>query len=185
MLTAKQIEFNKNKFKEVNLTYGVLTPELEEFLGEEIYNSPANKKLSTYGCYPGGLIEYIFLACKYSVKINDFLPEKIRVDKGLIMRTIIISQIGVVGMYILNDDKWRMEKLGEMYKFRKDDVALKVSEKSLYLASEYGIKLTEEQYQTILNSQKDEDDLMSKHHSTTLSNIVKIGFELAVIEMKS
>jgi hypothetical protein len=47
------------------------------------------------------------------------------------------------------------------------------------------LTLTEEEYQTIVNSDKGDDDLQSKYHSTPLAQIVKQGFELAIFEQKN
>jgi len=47
-----------------------------------------------------------------------------------------------------------------------------------------GIKLSEEEYQAIVNYDKSEDDKQSKWYGSTLSTILKQANELAIIEEK-
>ena len=47
MLTIEQLESNKKKFQETNLKYGILTNELQNFLGDDFYTAPATTTLAT------------------------------------------------------------------------------------------------------------------------------------------
>jgi hypothetical protein len=47
------------------------------------------------------------------------------------------------------------------------------------------VELNEEEFQTILNTDKESDDKMVKYHSSNLSNVIKLGFELAILEEKN
>ena len=72
-----------------------------------------------------------------------------------------------------------------MYDFNEELISMRVGERSIYYATKYGISLTEEEYQAILNYDKSEDDKQSKWYSSTLSTILKQANELAIIEEKS
>ena len=50
MLTITQLEKNQKKFIETNAKYNIFTKELEEFLGEDFYTSPASTSLNMIGC---------------------------------------------------------------------------------------------------------------------------------------
>ena len=185
MLNAEQLESNKSKFKETNQKYNIFTDSLEQFLGDDFYTAPATTMLDMYGCYPGGLLSHCFKACKYAVKTNELLPEKMRVDIKSILKTIFISQIGKVFLFRPNPNQWQRDNQGKMYDFTDNLVSMRVGERSLYYAGKYGVELTEEECQAILNSDKDSDDKMAKFHSTTLSHVIKIGFELSILEEKN
>jgi hypothetical protein len=185
MLNAEQLESNKKKFQETNVKYGIFTQELEKFLGDAFYVAPATTTLDMYGCYPGGLLSHCFKACKYAVKTNEMLPEKMRVDVKSILKTVFISQIGKVFLFCPNTNEWQRKTLGKLYDFCDDLVSLRVGERSVFYATKYGVDLTEEEYQAILNSDKDSDDKMAKFHSTTLAHVIKIGFELSILEEKN
>jgi hypothetical protein len=62
---------------------------------------------------------------------------------------------------------------------------MRVGERSAYYALTNNIKMTEEEYQAIINFDKPEEDKMAKFHGSTLSTILKQANELAIIEQKS
>ena len=185
MLSAEHLEKNKQKFLEVNSNYGIFTEELSQFLGDNFYTAPASTNLDMYGCFPGGLLNHLLKACKYAVKVNESLPDTMRVPTGTIIRCIMLSQIGKVYLFQPNPSEWHRKNLGKMYEFVEDLVSMRVGERSVYYATSNGVKLTEEEYQSILNVDKNPDDLMAKYHSTVLSNIVRHGFEIAILEEKN
>jgi hypothetical protein len=184
MLNKEQIEKNKTKLLESSEKYGILSKSLLEFLGDDLFIAPASTSLDMYGAYPGGLLEHIFIASKYAVKVNSILPEKLQQDISSILKCTILSQIGKVFLFIPNESEWHRTKLGKMYEFNEKLVSMRVGERSAYYCSKYNVDLTEEEYQTIVNSDKGDDDLQSKYHSTPLAQIVKQGFELAIFEQK-
>ena len=96
MISKEKIEKNKIKFFETNERYQIFTNELIEFLGEDYFLSPASPSLDLYGAYPGGLLDHTLKICKYSLNVNETLPESIRLDNSKILKTVFLSQIGKV-----------------------------------------------------------------------------------------
>jgi len=182
MLTIDQLEKNKAKFVETNKKYNIFTKELEEFLGDGFYTSPVSSSLNMVGCYPGGLLQQVIKACRYTLKLNDILPDDMKQPAETIVRVVFLCQIGKVFMFKLNDSPAMGNK---MYDFNDDIVRLHVGERSAYYALKYGVKLTEEEYQAIINIDKEIDDKMARYFSSILSQIIKNGFELAVMEEKN
>jgi hypothetical protein len=185
MITAEQMESNKKKFVETNNKYKIFTPELADFLGEEFYTAPATTSLDMYGCYPGGLLNHCLKAAKYSIKLNELLPENMRQNTTSILKCVFLSQIGKTFMFKFNDNEWQKKTLGKMYDFVENEVSMKASERGLHYIMKYGVELNEEEFQSILNSDKESDDKMVKYRSSNLSNIVRMGFELSIIEEKN
>lgn len=179
------MEKNKEKFLETNLKYGIFTAELADFLGEAFYTSPASPALDMYGCYPGGLLDHLMKVCKYSIQLNALLPEAIRVDVNQIIKVVFLAQIGKVFLFKPNENEWRRNVQGKMYDYRDDEmIVMTVGERSAYYANKYGVKLTEEEYQAIVNSDKEGTERSVRWVSTPLSHIIKLGFEMAVLEEK-
>jgi hypothetical protein len=71
-----------------------------------------------------------------------------------------------------------------MYDFNEDLVSMKVGERSAYYALSYGVTLTEEEYQSIINFDKSEDDKQSKWYGSILSTLLRQANELSIIECK-
>jgi hypothetical protein len=184
MISKEVIEKNKSKLIETSEKYGVLTPSLLEFLGEDLFTAPASTSLDMYGAYPGGLLEHIFVASKYAVNVNGLLPKGLQQPIPSILKCTILSQIGKVFLFKPNESEWHRKNLGKMYEFNDQLVSMRVGERSAFYCSKFGVELTEEEYQTIVNSDKGDDDLQAKYHSTPLAQVVKQGFELAIFEQK-
>ena len=184
MLSVAKLEFNKKKFLETNQKYNIFTQELEAFLGDDFYTSPASSTTNMYGCYPGGLLHILIKACKYSIQVNDLLPEPLRQDIPSIVRSTFMSQIGKVFLYCPNKNEWQL-KSGKLYDYCDNIVNFRVGEKSLYYALINKVILSESEAQAILNIDKDNEDKMAKYYSEPLTQIIKMGFDLAIVEEKN
>lgn len=175
---------NKEKFNKTNETYNILSENLLEFLGEDLYSAPASNMESMYNAFPGGLIDYILTVTKYGINLNDILPESQRVDKKSIMRVCFLHQLGKVKLYKFCESEWHRKNQGKMYDFNEDLVSMRVGERSAYYSLRYGVELSDEEYQSILNYDKTDDDKQSRWYGSTLSTILRLANELAIIECK-
>jgi hypothetical protein len=185
MISLDKLEKNKKKFLETNEQYKVFSIELGDFLGDNFYISPASPSTDLYGCYPGGLLDHLIKVCKYTLLLNDILPDKIRIPKEKLIKTVFLSQIGKVFMFKENPSEWHRLNQGKHYVYAQDNkVALRVGERSVFYAVTHGVSLDEDEYQAIINLDKDSEDKMAKWHSSIMGQILKQGFELALIEEK-
>ena len=185
MISVEQLENNKKKFLETNSKYGIFTDSLLSFLGDDFFTAPASTNLDMFSCYPGGLLNHLLKTCKYAIKVNEILPETMRVENSQLLKCIFLSQIGKTFLFKPNPSEWHRKNLGKMYEFSEDLVSMRVGERSAHYATKNGVELSDVEFQAILNVDKDSDDLMVKYHSSTLSNIMKHGFELAILEEKN
>jgi hypothetical protein len=175
---------NKEKFNKTNETYNILPENLLEFLGEDLYSAPASNMESMYNSFPGGLIDYILSVTKYGINLNDILPESQRVDKKSLIKVCFLHQLGKVKLYKFCESEWHRKNQGKMYDFNEDLVSMRVGERSAYYSLRYGVELSDEEYQSILNYDKTDDDKQSKWYGSTLSTILRLANELAIIECK-
>jgi len=181
MLTITQLEKNKKTFDDSNEKYGIFTLKLKAFLGDNFYTCPSTSSLNMIGCYPGGLLHYLIKACKFAIKVNETLPDRLKQSPDSIVRVVFLSQIGKVFMFKLKDGTGG----NKPYEFDDDIVRMHVGERSVYYALTHGVELSEKEYQAILNIDKDSDDKQAKYFSEPLTQIIKHGFDLAVMELKN
>jgi len=181
MLTITQLEKNQKVFKDSNEKYGIFTKELEDFLGDDFYTASASSSSNMVGCYPGGLLNHLIKVCTFSIKVNGILPDRLKQPIHSIVKVVFLSQIGKVFMFKLKDGNLSTSK---PYNFDDDIVRLHVGERSVYYALTHGVKLDEKEFQAILNVEKDSDDKMAKYFSEPLTDIIKHGFNLAIMEEK-
>ena len=180
-----KIEKNKEKFLETSVKHQIFNEELLSFLGEDLFTSPASNMESMYNAFPGGLIDYLLKVTKYSIYINNCLPEKLRTDQSSVIKVCFLHQIGKTKLFKFCESEWHRKNQGKMYEFNEDLVSMRIGERSIYYCMENGVKLNEEEYQAIVNYDKSDDDKQSKWYSSSLSTILRQGNELAIIECKN
>ena len=176
---------NKQTFLEKNKLYGILNKELLDYLGEDLLTAPASTMTSLHNAFPGGLFDHVLKTTKYAIGINKLLPDSLSVDAQSIVKVCFLHQIGKTFLYKWCESEWHRTNQGKMYEFNEDITSMKIGERSVYYAMKYGIKLSEEEYQAIVNYDKPEDDKQSKWYGSTLSTILKQANELAIIEEKN
>jgi hypothetical protein len=181
----ERIEKNKKKFHSTNEKYNIFTPELLDFLGDDFIVAPASTMKSLHNAFPGGLMDHIILTTKYAVELNLTLPEELRVSNESLIKVCFLHQIGKTFIYKMCESEWHRTNQGKMYEFKDDMVSMRVGERSAYYALTYGVELSEEEYQSIINYDKPDDDKQAKWHSSTLATILKQANELAIIEEKN
>lgn len=184
MELKEKIIKNRDKFEKTYNSNEIFTESLLKFLGENLYTAPASNMESMYNAFPGGLIDHILKVTKYAVVLNDSLPENLRVDKKSIIKVCFLHQIGKTFLFKFCESEWHRKNTGKMYDFNEDLVSMKVGERSAYYALSYGVTLTEEEYQSIINFDKSEDDKQSKWYGSILSTLLRQANELSIIECK-
>ncbi len=181
----EKINKNNQTFIEKNELYGILTKELLEYLGEDLLTAPASTMKSLHNAFPGGLIDHILKTTKYAIGINKLLPTGMDVEAQSIVKVCFLHQIGKTFLYKWCESEWHRNNQGKMYEFNEELTSMKIGERSVYYAMKYGVKLSEEEYQAIVNYDKPEDDKQSKWYGSTLATILKQANELAIIEEKN
>ena len=177
----------KTKFIETIRNYNVCNEELIDFLTEHgLFEAPASTMKSLHNAYPGGLIDHIFKVTSYAIKINDGLPEKMKQTKDSLVKVSFLHSIGKVGLYKTCTSEWHRKNLGKMYEFNEDITSMSVGERSIYyiLKTKNFNILTSEEYQAIINFDKNNDDKAAEWHTETLGEILKIAIKLAILEEK-
>jgi hypothetical protein len=184
-LSKEQITKNYAKFCATGDKYGFLPEELKQLLGVDIISAPASTMTSLHNAFEGGLIAHILLVTKYAVSINSILPDILKVNQDSLIKVCCLHQLGKVKLYTPETSEWHKTNQGKMYKFNESLTSMRVGERSGYYALSTGVKLTDEEYQAIINFDKEDEDKMAKWHSTMLATILKQANDLAIKEEKA
>ena len=96
MLKKEQISTNKDLFQKTVQGYELFTPELEEFLGEDLYTAPASTTTSMFGAFPGGLVNHILTVTKFANTINKGMLECHKLEQRDLVQTCLTKVIGIV-----------------------------------------------------------------------------------------
>lgn len=183
MLTKEKVVKNAKKYFSTGEKYNFMTEQLQNFLGADFIAAPASTKTDLHNAFEGGLIEHLLLVTKYAVSINSILPETQQVSVDSLIKVCCLHQIGKAKLYTPQTSQWHIDK-GIMYDFNNELTSMRVGERSAYYAINNGVSLTEEEYQAIVNHDKDDDDKQAKWHSNILGVILRQANELAIMEEK-
>lgn len=181
-LTQDKILKNTEKYFKTGEKYKFMNEELMNFLGQDFIKAPASTLKSLHNAFEGGLVDHTLRVTSFAVKLNDVLPETMRVPIESLIKVSCLHQIGKAKLYKENTSQWHKDNQGKMYEFNDKMVSMSVGERSAHYALSYGIKLNEEEFQAIVNFAKDSTDKQAKYHSSTLGVLLRQAIELAIME---
>jgi hypothetical protein len=180
MLTKEQIQKNQERFLEVNGKQQMFTQALVQFLGDAYFTAPASTMLSLHNAFPGGLLDHSIKVCRNMIQMNRMLPTDMQVAEKSIYKVAFLAEIGKTFLYRPCLSKWHRENQGKMYEFDESLTSMRVGERSIYYALQFGVELTQEEFQAVLNVDKPLDDLQAKWHSTTLAQLLRQATDLSI-----
>lgn len=183
-LSKEILVSNFSKYKKRLITYvGEQETEsiIEELGGDDaVMNATYANTDNTGLAYDGSFTETIIALTVYAIKINNLLPEEKQVSKESIAKVALLSQIGKVLLFKPQTNDWRRKNLGENYTYAELDGAIRVSERSILIAMNSGVKFTEFEFEAmrIMDKQNENADNYSKYFSGTLSMVIKQANEM-------
>lgn len=183
MITEDKILKNTEKYFKTAEKFGFMNDNLLDFLGQDFIKAPASTRSDLHNAFEGGLISHLLTTTKYAISINNVLPEALRVEQSSLIKVALLHQIGKAKLYS-EEDKWHQDR-GMMYKFNNELTSMSVGERSTIYALSNGVELSEEEFQAIINYDKDDSDKQAKWHSCTLGVILRQANELAILEEKA
>lgn len=147
---------------------------------EELKKTPANPILDSGLAYEGSLMFHIIMVWHFGKKLSAIYENIAPINLKDLAKVIVLHQLGKVGMFIKNEDKWQVSKLGKVYNFTERDFCLKTGELSKMLCGNGGISFTPHQYEamTIIDKTPEEYENMTKFR-THLSTILKMANDMA------
>jgi len=178
MLSTDKIVKNTTKYFETATANDSMNEQLMEFLGNDFIQAPASTHKNLNNAFEGGLVFHLLTVTKYAVIFNKALPEEDQVPPQSLIKVCLLHQIGKFDMYKPCESDWHI-KQGKMYDFKNETTSMRVGEKSLYLAMQYGIKFTNDEAAAIRNYDKLEDK-MATYHNSMLGELLKTANIFAI-----
>ena len=161
-LSAEQIQSNWEKFIGYINTY-ISDPRREKVLAfykkfeDDLVLMPASHKTAYHNAFPGGYIDHVNRVIEYSIKCKRLYEEMGGTidftDEELVFAGIF-HDLGKLGdgdthNYIPQTDKWRQDKLSEMYTFNPDLDFMLIPDRSLFILQSFGIKVSQKEFLAI------------------------------------
>ena len=157
-LTAEKIQANYEKHLKIVDTYiGDRKDSIKEMLShmEETYvMAPASGKTWYHNAFAGGYVDHVNRVVQYAIE-QSRLYEKMGgtldyTDEQLVF-SALFHDLGKIGdgdapNYIPQTDKWRQDKLSEMYTFNPDLQFMLIPDRSLFILQKFGIKVNQNEF---------------------------------------
>lgn len=162
--TAEWIQSNfDNTLKLVKSSGLSKVEDLLQFFGERYMICPASSKKEHGCCFPGGLAYHNLHVLKWFNKFSSLHSEE--VSKATMIKLSVLHDIGRLGSkqndyYVRSGSNYYDEK-GVYYHYVDLNPYQKLSDRAIFLAHEFNIPLTEEEYLSILLS-----DSYDKEHDS-------------------
>lgn len=179
-IKEKNLLLFKKKLEEIGIQLNIDT-----LIEEKIKNATFSISNENGLAYDGSLLNVILrILTPFAIKINDTLPENIKVEKNSLIKVCLLSHISKCEMFEPNDNEWEKEKRGIFFKYAKSNVALKMGMKSLILAQELGVNFTPEEIEAITIMDRRSDDEQSIFYSNPISIVLKQANELTYLSTR-
>ena len=160
-LSAEKIQSNyKKHFKIIDTYLGDRKDSVRDMLKhmEEIYvMAPASGKTWYHSAFAGGYVDHVNRVVEYAVKQSRLYQEMggtVDYTEEELVFAALFHDLGKLGdgdqpNYIPQTDKWRQDKLSEMYTFNSDLDFMLIPDRSLYILQKFGIKVSQKEFLAI------------------------------------
>ena len=157
-LSAEKIQSNYQKHLKIVETY--IGDRKEQVLSmikhmEDTYvMAPASGKTWYHSAFPGGYVDHVNRVVEYAVKQSRLYQEMggtLDYTEEELVFAALFHDLGKMGdgdrpNYIPQTDKWRQDKLSEMYTYNPDLDFMLIPDRSLFILQKFGIKVTQKEF---------------------------------------
>ena len=161
MLQAEQIQSNWDKHLKIVDAYigerrdNVL--KMLEHMSETYIMAPASGKSWHHNAFAGGYVDHVNRVVQYALKQHNLYKEvggTVDYTEEELVFSALFHDLGKLGdgdreNYIPQTDKWRQDKLSEMYTYNPDLDFMLIPDRSLFILQKFGIKVSQKEFLAI------------------------------------
>ena len=116
--------------------------------------APASGKTWYHNAFPGGYVDHVNRVVQYAVEQHRLyikMGGTVDYSEEQLVFSALFHDLGKIGdgdkpNYIPQTDKWRQDKLSEMYTFNPDLDFMLIPDRSLYILQKFGIKVDQKEF---------------------------------------
>lgn len=150
---------------------------------DALCSTPASTKTDFHDCHPGGLLVHIIAVTDCALKTSKALGSGI--DDASIVRVGLLHDLGKIGdgsrpYYTEQESSWHRNR-GILYEINEELTAMSIPSRSLLLATQAGVVLSEDEWQAVLyiNARYSNGWTEVQHKETPLLRITSFAKEWA------
>jgi len=157
-LSAEQIQKNYEKHLKIVDTYigdrKDLVLKLLSHMEETYVMAPASGKTWHHNAFAGGYVDHVNRVVEYAVKQSRLYQEMggtVDYTEEELVFAALFHDLGKLGdgdkeNYQPQTDKWRQDKLSEMYTYNSDLDFMLIPDRSLYILQKFGLKVSQKEW---------------------------------------
>jgi len=157
-LSAEKIQANYQKHLKIIDTYiGDRKDSIKEMIShmEDTYvMAPASSETWYHSAFAGGYVDHVNRVVEYAVKQSRLYKEMggtVDYTEEELVFAALFHDLGKMGdgdrpNYIPQTDKWRQDKLSEMYTYNPDLDFMLIPDRSLFILQKFGIKVSQKEF---------------------------------------
>jgi len=162
MLSAEQIQKNYDKHKKIIDHY--LSPErlvlvykMLDHMEDTYVMAPASGRSWYHNAFAGGYVDHVNRVVQYAIeqhKLYEKMGGTVDYTEEELVFSALFHDLGKLGdgdvpNYIPQTDKWRRDKLSEMYSYNGDLDFMLIPDRSLFILQKFGIKVSQKEFLAI------------------------------------
>ena len=158
MLNAEQIGKNYEKHLKIIDTYlggrAIACKEMLKHMEDTYVMAPASSKTWYHNAFAGGYVDHVNRVVQYAVeqsRLYEKMGGTLDYTEEQLVFAALFHDLGKIGdgdqpNYIPQTDKWRQDKLSEMYTYNPDLQFMLIPDRSLFILQKFGIKVDQKEF---------------------------------------
>ena len=158
MLNAEQIQKNYDKHVKIIETYlggrAIVCKEMIKHMEDTYVMAPASGKTWYHNAFAGGYVDHVNRVVQFAIeqsRLYEKMGGTIDYTEEQLVFSALFHDLGKIGdgdkpNYIPQTDKWRQDKLSEMYTFNPDLDFMLIPDRSLFILQKFGIKVDQKEF---------------------------------------
>ena len=158
MLNAEKIAKNYEKHLKIIDTYlggrAIACKEMLKHMEDNYVMAPASGKTWYHNAFAGGYVDHVNRVVQYAVeqsRLYEKMGGTLDYTEEQLVFAALFHDLGKIGdgdtpNYIPQTDKWRQDKLSEMYTYNPDLQFMLIPDRSLFILQKFGIKVDQKEF---------------------------------------
>ena len=159
MLTAEQIQKNYDKHLKIINHYLETNRAIEchnmvKHMEDTYVMAPASSKTWYHNAFAGGYVDHVNRVVEFAIAQHNLYEKMggtIDYTQEQLVFAALFHDLGKMGdgdrpNYIPQTDKWRQDKLSEMYTYNPDLDFMLIPDRSLFILQKFGIKVDQKEF---------------------------------------
>ena len=158
MLEAEKIQKNYEKHLKIIETYlggrAIACKEMIKHMEDIYVMAPASGKSWYHNAFAGGYVDHVNRVVQFAIeqsRLYEKMGGTLDYTEEQLVFAALFHDLGKIGdgdkpNYIPQTDKWRQDKLSEMYTYNPDLDFMLIPDRSLFILQKFGVKVDQKEF---------------------------------------